>query len=118
MLLFGSLLVGIVLRIAVSVRDNRFYPKRLAAFLVLGLLVGGVLSGLRVIPAGHVGVIDLFGQVSEQSLSPGLKIVNPLATVIPISVRTQEDKEVADVPSREGLTVQLEISLLYRLDPM
>jgi regulator of protease activity HflC (stomatin/prohibitin superfamily) len=32
-------------------------------------------------------------------------------------VKTQEIKEVMDVPSKEGMTVQLEISALYQLNP-
>jgi len=34
-----------------------------------------------------------------------------------MSVQTQEIKEVAEVPSQEGLTVTLETSLLFQLDP-
>jgi regulator of protease activity HflC (stomatin/prohibitin superfamily) len=34
-----------------------------------------------------------------------------------MSVRTQEIKETAEVPSKEGLMMDLEGSLLYRLDP-
>jgi prohibitin 1 len=43
--------------------------------------------------------------------------VNPLARVVDMSVKTQELKEVMDVPSREGLTMQLEASVLFHLDP-
>ena len=34
-----------------------------------------------------------------------------------MSVKTQETKAVMDVPSKEGLSVQLEVSLIYHLDP-
>jgi regulator of protease activity HflC (stomatin/prohibitin superfamily) len=34
-----------------------------------------------------------------------------------MSIQTQEVKETAEVPSQEGLTMDLEVSLLYRLDP-
>jgi regulator of protease activity HflC (stomatin/prohibitin superfamily) len=34
-----------------------------------------------------------------------------------MSVKTQEVKETAEVPSKEGLTMELEGSLLYRIDP-
>ena len=34
-----------------------------------------------------------------------------------MSVKTQEVKEAAEVPSKEGLIMDLEVSLLYRLDP-
>jgi prohibitin 1 len=72
---------------------------------------------LTVIPAGHVGVVDFFGTVSPVTLKAGINFVNPLARVVKFSVKTQEIKETMDVPSKEGLTVQLEISTLFHLDP-
>ena len=69
------------------------------------------------IPAGHVGVVDFFGVVSDQSLPPGIQPINPLARVIKFSTQTKEHKEVMQVLSREGLTIGLEISALYRLNP-
>lgn len=72
---------------------------------------------LTVIPAGHVGVIDFFGSVSSRVLHAGINFVNPLARIMKMSIKTQELKEVMDVPSREGLTVGLEVSVLYHLNP-
>jgi len=63
------------------------------------------------VPAGHVGVADLFGRVSPHTLKSELNLINPLARVVKMSVKTQEIKEVMDVPSREGLTMQLEASV-------
>ena len=117
MFLIVSVLVGLVLGIALSIQGNRFFPVRLLASLLAGLVAGSVLSCLRVIPAGHVGIVDLFGQVADQPLASGLRLVNPLVAIVPISIRTQEDKETMEVPSKEGLNVQLEVSVLYRLDP-
>jgi regulator of protease activity HflC (stomatin/prohibitin superfamily) len=70
-----------------------------------------------IIPAGNIGVVDFFGTVSANTLKAGINPVNPLARVIKMSVKTQEMKEVMDVPSKEGLTVQLEVSILYHLNP-
>ncbi|MGD0038592.1 MAG: prohibitin family protein [Bacteroidota bacterium] len=70
-----------------------------------------------VVPAGNVGVVDFFGTVSDNTLKAGINFVNPLARVVKLSVQTQEIKEVMDVPSKEGMTVQLEISALYHLNP-
>ncbi|MGH7450918.1 MAG: prohibitin family protein [bacterium] len=83
---------------------------------VVALLVA-VGSCLTIVPAGEVGVIDFFGTVSPNTLKAGINLVNPLAKVEKFSVKTQELKEVMDVPSKEGLTVQLEVSALYHLDP-
>ncbi len=71
---------------------------------------------LTVVPAGNVGVIDFFGNVSSRVLHAGINVVNPLARVVKMSVKTQEIKEVMQVPSREGLTVGLETSVLFHLD--
>jgi len=70
-----------------------------------------------VVRAGHVGVVDFFGTVSERALPAGINIVNPLAKVKQFSIQTQEIKETMQVLSREGLTIGLEISTLYRLNP-
>lgn len=69
------------------------------------------------IPAGHVGVIDFFGIVSDRILPSGINLVNPLARVVKFSIQTKEEKETMQVLSREGLTIGLEISALYRLNP-
>lgn len=71
----------------------------------------------RTVPAGHVGVKDFFGNVSASVLSPGINFVMPLTRVVRMSVQTQEVKETADVPSREGLILNLETSLLFQVDP-
>lgn len=75
-----------------------------------------VLGSLRTVPAGHVAVVDLFGSVSPEALKSGLRLVNPLARTVPMSVKTREIKEVVDVPTREGLTIGIEISVLFHLD--
>jgi prohibitin 1 len=74
-------------------------------------------SALVIIPAGNVGVVDLFGYVSPTTLKSGVRLVNPLARVVRMSVQTQELKESMDVPSKEGLSVQLDVSAMYHLDP-
>jgi len=112
-------LVGAVLALVVWRGVRRVNPQA-------GFAVGGVAALLaaialaqtvRVVPAGHVGVVDLFGRVDSATRKSGLNIVNPFARVISMSVKTQELKEVMDVPSREGLTMQLEASALFHLDP-
>jgi prohibitin 1 len=55
--------------------------------------------------------------VSSETLPPGIRLVFPLPRVVKMSVQTQEMKEVADVPSKEGLILSLETSLLFQLDP-
>jgi prohibitin 1 len=86
------------------------------AILVIAAVVA-LFQCFTVIPAGNVGVVDFFGSVSPDTLKAGINTRNPLARIIKFSVKTQEIKELMDVPSREGLTVQLEISALFHLNP-
>jgi prohibitin 1 len=88
-----------------------------AVLLVVGLILFLIGNPFTVIPAGHVGVKDFFGSVSSSILSPGIGMVVPFTRVVKMSVQTQEIKEQADVPSKEGLILNLEVSLLFQLDP-
>jgi len=88
-----------------------------AVAIVFGIIVFLAAGPFRTVPAGHVGVKDFFGNVSIGVLSPGINVVTPLTRVVPMSVQTQELKEVAEVPSQEGLILNLETSLLFQLDP-
>jgi regulator of protease activity HflC (stomatin/prohibitin superfamily) len=76
-----------------------------------------LLSSMTVIPAGHVGIIDVFGNVPNKSLKPGINFVNPFAHIEKMSIKTQELKEEMNVPSREGLSVVLEASALFHINP-
>jgi prohibitin 1 len=86
------------------------------AVLVALLALFAASRAFRTINTGHVGVTTLFGRVTGERLDAGIHVVNPLKRVAELSVRTQEVKEHAAVPSSEGLIMRLEASLLYRLD--
>ncbi len=91
-----------------------------ATFARFGTLIAAFVAFIQiftVIPAGSVGVVDFLGMVSDNTLKAGVNIVNPLANIVKFSIKTQELKETMTVPSKEGLSVQLEISLLYHLNP-
>lgn len=90
----------------------------IAIVVVFGLILFAAGGPFRTVPAGHVGIKDFFGQVSPRTLPPGVNVVMPLTRVVKMSVQTQEVKEVAEVPSQEGLLVTLETSLLFQLDPL
>ena len=103
-----------------KMRQNNITSRPVARVSGLVAVVFGVLALLQCfsqIPAGHVGVVDFFGVVSDQTLRAGINPVNPLADVVKYSIQTQEHKETMQVLSREGLTIGLEVSALYRLNP-
>ena len=102
-------------------RVDRNPVLRTSALLAGGTAVVFLLFAVSqlftVVPAGHVGVVDFFGNVKDRPLPNGINLVNPLAEVHQFSVQTKEHKELMQVLSREGLTIGLEISVLYRLNP-
>jgi len=75
-----------------------------------------VWASVAYVPSGHVGVLTLFGRVTGDVLPEGTHFVNPFKYNNTLSVRTQEVKEQASVPSQEGLIITLDTSLLFRLD--
>jgi regulator of protease activity HflC (stomatin/prohibitin superfamily) len=88
-----------------------------AALVAVVFTLIALLRLFTVIPAGHVGVVDFFGRVSPNTLKSGINIRNPLARIVKFSIKTQQVYEVMDVPSKEGLTVKLDASILFHLDP-
>ncbi|MBI3578111.1 MAG: prohibitin family protein [Ignavibacteriales bacterium] len=126
MLFIFSLAVAIVALLAwnrarrrASIDRNPVFQTSSAVAGIVGILfiLVAVSEMFTVVPAGNVGVVDFFGTVSDNTLKAGINFVNPMARVVKFSVKTQEIKEVMDVPSKEGLTVQLEISALFHLNP-
>ena len=84
----------------VASRQARDAASRSAA-IGAGLALGVVLllaSTVTIIPAGHVGIVDLFGRVSDVGLQPGVRLVIPLARVHKMSIRTREVTEAAGPP--------------------
>jgi prohibitin 1 len=91
---------------------------RLLGLGVVGFLAVILLfSAVTRVDSGHVGVLTLFGKVTPDVLSEGIHLINPLKATHELSVRTQELKETASVPSSEGLVINLDTSLIYHLDP-
>ena len=103
-----------------TVREKaRSFAKGVAKLGCLAVVLLGltIFNPFTIVPAGHVGVKDFFGSVSPTVLTPGLRLVVPFTRVKKISIKTQELMEAGETPSREGLSINLDVSLLYRLDP-
>lgn len=85
---------------------------------IIGLVALGAAAfqTISIIDAGTVGVVKVFGQVNDVPLTEGINIRNPFAEIIKMSIRTQERREELRVPSKEGLTIGLEASVIYHLD--
>ena len=94
-----------------------------SALRILGLAVIGFIvvialfSAVTRVDSGAVGVLTLFGRVTGEVLPEGLHLISPFKTNHELSVRTQEIKETASVPSSEGLVMSLDTSLIFHLNP-
>jgi regulator of protease activity HflC (stomatin/prohibitin superfamily) len=100
-----------------STGGSKTLVRGVGLLLLLAVAVILALSATSCVGTGHVGVVSVFGRVTGRTLPEGIHIVSPLSNVTELSVKTQEIKEKAAVPSKEGLIMGLEASLLYHLDP-
>lgn len=118
-MLFIIALLAAVVAFFVYKNAKKRFSRSESTFALAGMALAIVIALAQcftVIPAGHTGVIDFLGYVSDNTLKPGVNMVNPMANVEKMSIKTQELKELMSVPSKEGLSVDLEISLLFKLD--
>lgn len=88
-------------------------------YIAIGVVVVLVLlfKSVVIVPAGHIGVLELFGNVRKDSLDAGIHLINPLLRAHIMSIQTKQITEDTSVPSKEGLVVNLDLSALISLDP-
>jgi regulator of protease activity HflC (stomatin/prohibitin superfamily) len=98
-------IAGVVTRLILA------FTIGIPAFIIL-------FSVFRIIPAGHVGVKVLFGQVEPQPLREGLNVVlNPLYDVVDMDVRVVKHTARYDAASKDLQAVHVEMVLNYRVMP-
>ncbi len=102
--------------LATTLKSLGVGPRALQIISLLAILAAAAQS-LTIIDAGTVGVIKVFGEVDKRVLGEGINVRNPFAEIIKINIKTQERREEMRAPSKENLTVGLEISVLYHVDP-
>lgn len=92
-------------------------PK-LASIAIVALLV--LMFGQRFfhsVPAGHVGVAILFGEVQDKPYPEGLNLVNPLLSWVDMDVRQDSFKiSQLEMPTRDQLLSRVDLSIQWRLD--
>ncbi|MCX8147722.1 prohibitin family protein [Thermaurantimonas aggregans] len=89
--------------------------RKIRLFLLLAVAVS--LTGCAVIRQGDVGVKRTFGKISKRELQPGLVFYNPLiSTILRVPTRTTNIEIRLDLPSKEGLNVKSDISILYHVN--
>jgi regulator of protease activity HflC (stomatin/prohibitin superfamily) len=112
-----------------SLRTIKTNVSKVSGMIVLGVLgVILLINMVRVVPSGQTGVVHLFGKVRDSELSSGIHLINPLASVKLMSIRTEQytmsvastegqrfgDDSIESL-TKEGLKVSLDMTVLYRL---
>ncbi len=121
------LIVGIILK-----KQEREEIQKLAigvrilAFIII--IVGFLTSCIKQIDAGQIGVKSMFGKVSDDVLTSGLNMVNPLVDVKTVDIKTQNytmsgvhdegdqaNDDAIRVLTADGLEVIIDLTVLYRV---
>jgi len=123
-----ALIVGFAINTPALAFSRFSRPVKIIGIVLI--VLGLVSSAIRQIDAGKVGVVSLFGDVSNQQLSPGLSFVNPVADVTDFDIQTQnytmsathsegqnEGDDAIRVLSADGLEVVIDLTVLYRVIP-
>jgi len=97
-----------------------------AIVIVLALII--LIKSVVIIPAGETGVYHLFGKVKDGEVKSGFHLINPLAKITKLSIRTEQytmsiaksegqklGDDSIDALTSEGLTVKLDITVFYHL---
>jgi len=86
--------------------------------LGLVLIASLFLTSCVTIREGEVGVKRTFGKYADEPYTSGLKSYNPLfSQVIKISTQTENMEVKLSIPSKEGLNILAEVSILYNVVP-
>jgi regulator of protease activity HflC (stomatin/prohibitin superfamily) len=83
---------------------------------ILGCAVA-LLSSCAVIRPGDVGIKQQFGKLKGKTKTQGLMFFNPFtSSIVRVPIRTVNKEIRLNLPSKEGLNVQAEISILYHIE--
>lgn len=79
-------------------------------------VITAFVSSCAVVNPGEVGVKQQFGKLKGEVQNQGLVILNPLITeLVKVPTRTVNKEVGLNLPSKEGLNVAAEISILYHV---
>ncbi len=85
--------------------------------LIISIALLALLSGCATILPGEVGMKQTLGKLKPKVYESGLVGYNPFVTqVVKLPVRTVNLEVKLNLPSKDGLNVKSEISILYRIN--
>lgn len=85
--------------------------------IIIPLVAATFLTSCAIIRPGEVGTKRKLGKLSDKVLGQGAYVYNPLVTtVLKTPIRTENLEVNLNLPSKEGLNVNSDISILYRIE--
>ena len=92
--------------------------KSKVSLMVLFLSSCFLLQQCAIIRPGEIGIKQTLGKIKGNPSEQGVKWYNPfISRIVRINVRTVECFNTLPLPTKEGLSVTTEISLLYHVKP-
>lgn len=77
-----------------------------------------IFASCATIRQGEVGVKRTLGKYADKTYTEGLRFYNPFVTsIVKISTQTENLEVGLSIPSKEGLNIVSEVSILYRVLP-
>jgi regulator of protease activity HflC (stomatin/prohibitin superfamily) len=90
--------------------------KNLISRIALGLVVFCMAASCTIVRQGEVGVRRTLGKYNDRPINDGLRFFNPfVTTVIKVPTQTVNLEVSLSIPSKEGLTILSEVSILYNV---
>lgn len=92
--------------------------KRIVFFGIISTMFLSLMSlgSCAVVRQGEFGVKRTLGKYSDNVSTSGLRTFNPFTSrIIKVSAQTENIEVSLVIPSREGLSIQSEVSILYRV---
>src|SRR6185436_19949368 len=72
---------------------------------------------LAIVPAGHMGVVTLFGKVDPVPLHPGLRVIIPLSRVQDVNVQILKHDSKGEAASKDLQSVHTTITANFNIAP-
>ena len=101
-------------RLNLKAKTNNYKSYLFAIVSISALFI----SSCTVIRPGEVGVKQRLGKLSDNIVTQGSVVYNPFTSkVVKTSIQTNNLELSLSLPSKEGLSINSQISILYRLNP-
>ncbi len=85
--------------------------------LLLCLSALCLFASCTIVRPGQVAVKQKLGKIKGKIVGEGLRAYNPFfSTYLKVPIRTTNMKVNLEIPSKEGLTIRSEMSILYRIE--